>query len=176
MPQRNKIHTLPSEVRDELDQRLIANGFGSHTELADWLAGLGFEISKSSVQRYSQPLERRIAQVKLASESAQALVTASGDDTGAVADASLRLIQERIYDVMLASEEEDLRLLSTAARALADTARAGTAVRQERRKVLKEAADAAAKQAGVEARKAGFTMPPEALREIRERVYGIYDD
>ena len=175
MPARSKIQSLPADVRQELDRRLIASGFGGHEDLAEWLAGQGFEISRSSVQRYSSPLERRIEQVRLATQSAESLVEASGDDQGALADASLRLIQQRIYEVMIASEDEDLRSLSNAARALADTARAGTQVRQERRKVLKEAAEAAAKQAETEAEKAGFVLPPEALRAIREQVYGIYD-
>ena len=154
MPARSKIQTLPEDVRHELDRRLIANGFGGHEDLAEWLAGQGFEISKSSVQRYSSVHEMRIEQLRQATQSAESLVEASGDDKGALADASLRLVQQRMYDVMIASEDEDIRSLSTAARALADTARAGTQVRQERRKLreqLAEKAETEAKKRGISA-------------------------
>ena len=175
MPERSKIRRLPDEVRRQLDSRLVGNGFGGYSELSGWLADQGYEIGKSSIHRYGSDLEERIERIRLATEQAEALVEASGDESGAMSDASIRLIQERMFDVLLTSQEGDVKALSSAARALADTARAGTTVRQERRRALREAADEAAKSAGEEARKAGLTLPPEALRRIREQVYGIYD-
>lgn len=166
MPPRSKIATLPEDVRRDLDQRLIERGFGSHAELAEWLQSQGFEIARPSVQRHSQQLERRIEQVRLATEGAEALVAAAGDDRGAVADAGLRMVQQKLYDVLLASDEGDLKSLAAAARALADTARASTTVRQERRKVLREAAAAAGKAA----RRAGVSGDTEAL--IRKAIEG----
>ena len=175
MPERSKIRRLPDEIRRELDARLIAKGFGDYTELSEWLAGQGWEISRSAVHRYGADLETRVERIRLATEQAEALVEASGDEAGAMSDASLRLIQERMFDVLMSSEEGDVKALSAAARALADTARAGVTIRQERRRALREAADEAARIAGEEARAAGFSLPPEALTKIREQVYGIYD-
>ncbi len=164
--QRSKVATLPEDVRKELDSRLIASGFGDYTQLAEWLRSQGFEIARSSVHRYGANLERRIEQVRLATEGAESLVGAAGDDTGAVADAGLRMIQQKLYDVLLASEEDDLKALSAAARALADTARAGTTVRQERRKILREAAV----KAGRVARRKGVSKDTAAA--IREAIEG----
>ena len=53
-----------------------------------------------------------------------------------MADASLRLVQQRIFDLMMAAEGGNLKEFAATARALADTARASLTVRQERRKVL----------------------------------------
>ena len=165
MPQRAKIRSFPADVRRELDARLIGGGFQGYAGLAGWLASRGFEIGRSSVQRYGADLERRIERIRLATEHAEALVEAAGE-TGALADASMRLIQEKMWDVLSASDEKDVKALSAAARALADTARASVAIQQERRKVLAEAAAAA----GAEARRLGISRDFESA--IRRAVEG----
>lgn len=166
MPARSKIAVLPEDVRAELDQRLIANGFGGLADLSEWLSDQGYEISKTSVQRHSSQLEARIEQVRNATIMAEALVEASGDETSAMADSSLRLIQSKIHDVLMKAETGDVKELSAAARAMAEVARAGLAVRQERRKVLREAANAA----GTAARRAGLSSGTAA--EIRAAIEG----
>ena len=140
MGRRSKVATLPEDVRRELEQRLIGGGFSDYSGLAEWLAGQGYEISRAAVHSYGQKMERRVEQIRLATEHAEALVEASGD-TAALADASMRVIQERMWDVLIASDEGDVKTLSAAARALADTARASVTIQQERRKVLQKAAD-----------------------------------
>ena len=152
MPARSKIAVLPEDVRAELDRRLIANGFGGLADLSEWLSSQGFAISKTSVQRHSSLLERRIEQVRQATLASEALVEAVGDEQGSMADASLRLIQSKIHDLMMAAEDDDLKSLAAAARALADVARASVSVQRERRKVLREAAAKAnrvARRAGI---------------------------
>ena len=165
MPPRSKIRAFPEDVRRELDARLIAGGFGGYAALAEWLASRGFEIGVSSVKRYGAELESRIERIRLATEQAEALVQAAGE-TGALADASMRLIQEKMWDVLSTADEKDVKALSAAARALADTARASVTIQQERRKVLGEAAEAA----GTEARRLGISPDFEAA--IRKAVQG----
>ena len=147
MPARSKVAQLPAEVREELDRRLIAGSFSDYTGLAEWLESVGCKISRSALHTHGSKLERRIEAVKVATEEAEALVAALPDDTGAMADAGLRLAQQRIFDIMLASEEGDLKQMASAARALAEMTRAGSALRADRRKVLAEAADRAGKAA-----------------------------
>ncbi len=142
MPRRSAISLLPAEVGRELDRRLAAGGFGGHADLADWLAGQGYAISRSSVQRHSAGLARRIEQIKVATEQAEALRAASPDE-GAMAEGTLRLVQQRMFDLMLAAEEDDPRALASAARAVAEVSRAGVQLRRERREVLEEAVEAA---------------------------------
>ena len=165
MPPRPKVLQLPEEVRRELDSRLIANGFGSYAEITDWLRERGFSIGVSSVKRYGAGIAQRIENIRLATAAAESLVEAAGD-TGALADASLRLIQERMWDVLVASEGDDVKELSAAARALADTARASVSVQQERRKVLKDAGQAV----GAEAAKRGIS--PDVAQALRDVVEG----
>ena len=165
MPPRSKIRAFPEDVRRELDARLIANGFGGYAELAAWLNGNGLEIGVSSVKRYGAELEKRIEMIRLATEQAESLVEAAGD-TGALADGAMRLIQMKIWDVMSTADEGDIKALATAARSLADTARASVTIQQERRKVLGEAAEAA----GTEARRLGISPDFEAA--IRKAVQG----
>ena len=154
MPPRSTIQRLPEDLRRELDRRLIANGFGGHSELADWLAEQGWEISRSAVQRHSAPLERSIEQIRRATQAAESLVDASGDDGGAVSDATLRLVQQRMFDMLRASEDDDPKALAAVARSVADTSRAAAAIRQVRRKLRREIAaeaESVARGAGISA-------------------------
>ena len=156
MPARSKVLALPREVRQRLDALLVERGFGAYAELADWLADAsGTPISKSALHRYGSRLESRIEAVRLATEQAEALVAASPDDGGAVADAVLRMAQEQIFQVLLAGgEDANLKDLSAATRALAESVRAGTVVRAERRTAEAEAAarvDNVVRRAGLSA-------------------------
>lgn len=60
MAPRSKIERLPQDVRKEIEQRLIANGFGDYEAIADDLYARGYRISKSAVHRHGHELERRI--------------------------------------------------------------------------------------------------------------------
>lgn len=60
MPKRALIAVLPNAVREELNRRLIDNGFSSYVEIAAWLKSLGHDIGKSSVHRYGVKLERKL--------------------------------------------------------------------------------------------------------------------
>ena len=166
MPRRSKVMALPAEVRRRLEQLLIERGFSGYSELADWLTEQGHPISHAAVHRHGAELERRIEQVKVATEAAEAFVAAVPDDTGAMADAGLRLAQERIFQVFLAAEGGNLKELAAAGRALAEMSRAGTAIRQERRKALSEAAG----RAGKEMRRQGLSR--EGAAAIRKAIQG----
>src|SRR5208282_515396 len=60
MPRRAKIATLlPQELRKRLATKMIANAFAGYTPLSEWLAGHGYKISKSSINRYREARYRR---------------------------------------------------------------------------------------------------------------------
>ena len=94
-----------------------------------------------------------------------------------MSEGALRQVQAKIFELMLHAEGWELKELAATARALADTARASLAVRQDRRKVLAEAAEAVDKRlAEAEADAAGGVADPKAmLQRVREDVYGIFD-
>lgn len=145
MPQRSKVALLPREVRKELDRQLINSAFSGYVELSQWLAREGYAIGKSALHVHGSRLERRIEMLRISTEQAQALVAAVPDDEGAVADASIRMAQERLFELLLATEEGDPKLIVAAGRALTEMARANTSIRAERRKARAEAAAAANK-------------------------------
>lgn len=141
MPSPRKVDLLPSDVRDELNRRIVDGGFGGYRDLSAWLSERGFEIGKSALIEHGGLLKRRIDAVRVATEQAEALIAASPDDQGAISEAALRIAQQSMFDVLLASEEQDPKALASAVTALAKASRAGIAVRAERRKVLAEASE-----------------------------------
>lgn len=101
MPARSRVLELPKELRDWLDQALIANGFSDYKQLAGALEVQGHKIGKSSLQRYGSVLEQRLHTLKVATDQANAIVKASPDDEGAMSEALIRLTQQQLFDVLL---------------------------------------------------------------------------
>ena len=166
MPQRSKVAQLPAGVRKELDRRLTGNGFSDYVALSEWLAEQGYAIGKSALHVHGSSLERRIEMLRTSTEQAQVLVAAAPDDEGAVADATLRMAQERLFELFMATEEGDPKLIVATGRALVEMARASTAIRVERRKVRAEAA----KDADKVMRRQGLSA--DATAAIRTAIEG----
>lgn len=104
MPPRSKVASLPAGVKTWLDNALAENNFSEYEALANELVKRGFAISRSALQRYGQDFESRLSALKLASEQAKAVVAAAPDDEGAVNEALTRLVQEKIFGLLLAGE------------------------------------------------------------------------
>jgi hypothetical protein len=141
MGTRSKVKLMPPEVKAWLDRALIESNFSEYQTLAAELKDRGFDISKSSLHRYGQDFEQRLAALKMASEQAKAIVEATPDDEGAVSDALMRLVQERLFSLLLA--EEGKVDLPKAAKAIAELAKATIAqkkfaIEQNARKKLLE--------------------------------------
>lgn len=172
MPPRSSVSQLPAEIRAELERRLIQNGFSGYQDLEDWLRSLGFEISRSSLHRHGQKFEERVQALKLATEQAKAIVTAAPDEEGAVSDALMRLVQEKLFQVLLDFQLDPKKPINiaNAAKAVAQLSRATVTQRKwqaEVRERAQEAAEAAAKIA----KKGGLSG--DAVDEIRRRILGI---
>lgn len=60
MPKHQVLTTLPKGIRTELHSRLRANTGAGFVELSQWLAGKGYQISKSAIHRYWQEFEPTI--------------------------------------------------------------------------------------------------------------------
>lgn len=104
MAPRSKVHKLPLELKEWLDNELIARGFGDYVQLAADLKARGAEVSKSALQRYGSPFEQRMAQLKMASEQARALVDAAPDEEDKLGAAVVRMTQERIFNLLMELE------------------------------------------------------------------------
>lgn len=128
---RSKISSvLPPKVREALDQKLIAGAFSDYNGLSAWLAKQGFTVSRSSLQRYGSAFEQRLQAVALAAQQARAVVAASPDSEGAMSDALTRLVQEKIFGVLVEAEDVSENQLARLARAVADLGRATIAQRR----------------------------------------------
>ena len=173
MPRRSSIETLPAELKAWLDGALVAGGFADYRELAAELTARGYPRSKSAVHRYGEKFEERIAQLKVATEQARAIVTASPDDEGAMADALMRLVQERMFTVLRELEvdpAEHTLNLPKAARAIADLARASVTQKKWVSEV-REKTRAAAESVEQLAAKGGLSA--DAVQAIRREILGI---
>jgi len=171
VPKRSKVSGLPKPVKDWLDQALVANSFSDYEALADELKFRGYTISKSSLHRYGQGFEERLAALKMASEQAKAVVVAAPDEEGAVNEALMRLVQEHLFKLLMATDGEfDLPKV---ARAVAEL---GKATVTQKRWQAEVRAKVASKLAEMEAqaeggRKSGFDL--ETLRRVRQEIYGL---
>lgn len=136
MPPPSKIDQLPAEVREELDRRLIANGFGGCVALSEWLAGLGYEISKTVVGERNQKLKRRLAAITASTEAMKMVAAAAPDDAADRSNAIISLVQTDLFEAFVAFQEaaatddetitpaQRILLYSKAAGSIADLTRA----------------------------------------------------
>lgn len=161
MAPRSKISKLPKPVKDWLDKELIQNGFGEYELLSAELKIRGFDLSKSAIHRYGQEFEIRLSSLRIASEQAKAIVQASPDDEGAVSEALMRLVQEKLFQTLVKVQTDPAIPISItgAAKAVAELTRATVTqkkwqaettekIRAEERAKAAEAATGAAKAAG----------------------------
>jgi hypothetical protein len=174
MPPKNKVYTLPEPVRSWLDETLAANGGQQFAALEAQLAAKGFKISDSALQRYhSTDLEPRLKALKLATESARTVAAAMGENDGTMLEALTGLCQERLFNLLLEVDTENIdgTILSKLARAISNLATASINVKKHvadaRSKALQDAAETVKKTAA----KAGLS--PDTVEDIRRQILGI---
>jgi translation initiation factor 2B subunit (eIF-2B alpha/beta/delta family) len=172
--QRSKVDALPPDVRAALDRKLIDGAFSGYVEIQDWLRTIGFEIGKSSVHRYGSRLEEQIAKLKASAERARAMVEASPDVADDMAQATMRMLQEKLYTVLEAMDDIDPESvdLVKVAKAMAPLVRAGIAQKRHAEETKRQLAEAAEKVTA-EARAGRIpNVSAEALARIREIYTG----
>ncbi|HKV55123.1 MAG TPA: phage protein Gp27 family protein [Candidatus Binataceae bacterium] len=170
---------LPTEVRDELDRKIVEGGLGNSGDLSQWLRAKGYEIRKATRGRRSKRLDRKLEAVKMATEQARAIVGAAPDDDGAMNDALIRLIQQIDFNILVELDEAGLegiepKALAAVTRSIASLARAQMQHRlwvlQIRDKLQTQLGAAQAKVS--EAANAGG-LSPQAAEQIRNVLLDI---
>lgn len=168
MPPRSKIEQLPANVKKWLDQSLIEGNFSGYELLEKELASRGFQIGKSSINRYGQDFEQRLHALKLATEQAKAISESIPDDAGAMNDALIRLVQQKAFDTLLKMEEgapmKEIGLM---------VARLSNATVKQKQWAEQVRAKANAAAASVEAIAKKGGLSAEALDTIRRDILGI---
>lgn len=168
---RNQVTQLPKTVKAWLDRALAENGFSQYEALAKALGKKGYSISKSSLHRYGQKFQRRVEEIKTATEMAKVIVETNPDSDNSQNEALIRLTQEKLMSMLVELDaESDAGKLVKVTRAIADLARAS--VNQKRfREEVEHRAKTAAEKAEKIARRGGLTE--KSVEAIRREILGI---
>jgi len=138
--QRSSILQIPDSLRADLNKRLVKSGFSGYQDFTDWvngeLQGLGLElrISKSALHRHGQQFEEKLESMRIATEQANAIASASGDDEGAMNEALIRLVQTKLFETLI--DIEDPKALNKIGLAVSRLSRASVNQKKYRRDVL----------------------------------------
>lgn len=142
MPKRSKVDTLPPELKAWLDAELLKRGFADYVQLAADLQAKGAELSKSAIHRYGSKFEQRMAQLKVSTEQARAVVAASPDDEGAMNEALIRLTQDKLFGVLVDLDvDPDSVNITKITKSIADLARSSITQKKWQIEVRTKAAE-----------------------------------
>lgn len=175
MGRRSKLDALPDEIKSHLERILADRTHGGYESLAAWLKGQGYDISKSAVHRYDQRVQAVMSRIRASTEAARLLAQAAPDEADEHSAAVLRMVQSALFDAMTrvteAAEESDpeqqVKVLSLAARAIAEASRASIGQKKwadEVRAKIEEVERVASKE--------GKRLDAETLRIVKEGLYG----
>lgn len=184
MPRRSSLLQIPTELRERLNARLVQQGFSDYDGLLDWLhdeletAGLELRISRTALWRHGQKFEEKLEALRMATEQAKAISDGAEDDEGAMTDALVRLVQEKVFGILLELEVDPKRVnLGSLGKMVAQLSRASIAqkkyMREVRDEIARKAAAAAEKVAAL-TNKGGLS--PEVAAQIRAEILGIRVD
>lgn len=167
---------LPEELRKRLDAKLITNGFRDYVALSEWLAGEGFEISKSALHRHGSDLERKLETLKLSTQQAQLIAKEVPDEEGAMNDALMRMYQQKLFDLMMALGDIDPDDVDVSKLGLTLARLTRASVNQKKwmrevRATLKQKVEAADAKIAEVTRTAGIA--PATAQTIRNALLGI---
>lgn len=177
------VDNLPQAVRVWLDKALVAENFSGYQLLEDELKSRGYSIGKSSIHRYGQKIERRMAAIKASTEAAKMITEGARDDQDARSEAVIALVQTELFETIVNLQEagdiddpaERIALLSSAAKNIATLTRASVTQKRLASDVRKTAREELLREQSEkldEMGKAG-TLSAETLQRIRQEVYGL---
>lgn len=182
MARETAIDQLSPEHKAELNKRL-QQGFNGYADLTDWLNELGYQISKSSVHRYGQKLERKLATVQASTQAALMIAEATPDDGDARSQAVLSMVQTELFnaliDLQTATDEDGdvdpekrIGMLAKAGKGIAEIVKASVLQKQHAIDV-REKAKAVADEVQKLGKSGGLSDDTADL--IRAKILGIAD-
>lgn len=164
---------MSPEFRAWLDAELVKRGFGGYVDMEQKiLAEHGVKIDHSTLHRYGEKLERKLAAIRASTEAARSIAEAAPDDADLRSAAVMSLVQTEIFDLLVklqeASEEDvdqvtRVKLLSHVAKNIAAMSRASihqkkwaTEIRQQERERTAGLVDEMASAQGMDEAQAKF--------------------
>ena len=179
MGRESSIDQLKPEDRQMLDRWLMDKGFCGYEEIANKLAELGYSVSKSSVHRYGQKVEQKLAAVQASTQAAMMIAEAAPDDSDMRSSAVLSLVQTELFNALVALQEADnedadpadrIMLMAKAGKGIAEIAKASVNQKKWESEV-KERVQAAAKAVEKIVKKGG--MSKDTVDEVKKEILGI---
>ncbi len=159
---------LPSELIEVVNQKLVG-GF-TYLEIAEFLKGLGHEISQASVGRYGRDFLSKLEKLKLVKEQARAILTETEGLSLEMEEASVQMALSKIMEFLMELDslqgEKAHKIMMALARIQSSS------VSRERLKMdYRKKAQAAAEEVTKVAKSGGLS--DAAVEEIRTKILGI---
>ena len=162
-----------------LDTRFKDKGYCGYEEIAEILMKRGYSISKSSVHRYGQKLEQKLAAVQASTQAAIMISEAAPDDADQRSAAVMSLIQTELFNSLIALQESNdpdtsaadrIELMAKCGKGIASIMQASIGQKKwmldvrDRVEKAVQAVDSIAKKGGLSA---------EAAAAIRKEILGL---
>lgn len=179
MARESSIDLLSAEDKTWLDKRFMDQGFCGYEEIAKILQERGYDISKSSIHRYGQKVEQKLAAVQASTQAAVMIADAAPDDSDMRSSAVLSLVQTELFNALIALQESEnpdadpadrIMLMAKAGKGIAEISKASVNQKKWESEV-KERVQAAAKEVDKIVKKSGLSK--ETANEIRKQILGI---
>ena len=170
MPRVSKVQKLNEEDREWLNKSLVERGFSGYEELEQMCRERGIDISSSALHRHGKSFQERLEAVRLVTEQARAVVDHAPDEEGAVNEALMRMIQERLFTVVMEAEMNPGDI-SKVTKAIADLGRASVRQKRLAAEVRKEAREELIKEQ--EERLEDLRGSDGMSEELESRIKGI---
>lgn len=179
MAKPSAIDQLNAEDKAWLDARLRDQGFCGYEEIAELLAERGYNVSKSSVHRYGQKLEQKLAAVQASTQAAIMISEAAPDDADQRSAAVMSLIQTELFNSLIALQESNdpdtsaadrIELMAKCGKGIASIMQASIGQKKWMLDV-RDRVEKVAKSVEEIAKKGGLS--PKAAADIRAQILGI---
>ena len=179
MARESSIDQLSNDDKAWLDKRFMDQGFCGYEEIAAILQERGYNVSKSSVHRYGQKVEQKLAAVQASTQAAMMIAEAAPDDSDMRSSAVLSLVQTELFNALVALQEADnedadpadrIMLMAKAGKGIAEIAKASVNQKKWESEV-KERVQAAAKAVEKIVKKGG--MSKDTVDEVKKEILGI---
>jgi hypothetical protein len=154
----------------QFDQLAADGGFADYPALTAWLAKSGYTIAKAvkGGDRRSR-FERRLDEIRLVTRQAREVVAAFEEGDTEMNEALLRLVQQRLFEILRTSRREDLKRFNLGAlgRAVAEMGRASVLQNRWMAEVREKLT---AKVTGADARVAEVSREAGLSAEVEQRI------
>ncbi len=179
MARESSIDLLSAEDKTWLDKRFMDQGFCGYEEIANILQERGYNVSKSSVHRYGQKVEQKLAAVQASTQAAMMIADAAPDDSDMRSSAVLSLVQTELFNALIALQESEnpdadpadrIMLMAKAGKGIAEISKASVNQKKWESEV-RERVKAAAKAVEKIVKKGG--MSKDTVDEVKKEILGI---